>query len=119
MTFVLLPSVGTVMLKFDVKSAVNQTYNEANMMSIGRKFDPKPASLRCSRVRLGDPEATPSPVNTMSTSPTSSTRSTSLTSSTGSSTSQVGPASDSSNNTEGGVNVGAIVGGALQNVDSE
>jgi len=35
------------------------------------------------------------------------------------STAQPAPASDPSRVTEGGTNVGAIVGGTLQNVDSE
>jgi hypothetical protein len=85
-----------VALTLDAKSAPGQAYDQATMIDIGRKFDLKSASLLCLQVWLGDPEASPSPVNTVDTFPTTG----------------------ASNNTKSGPNVAAIVGGTLQNVNS-
>jgi len=40
----IFPSIDVLMLRFDTESSVNQTYDQATMISIGRKFVLEPAS---------------------------------------------------------------------------
>ena len=89
-----------IILTLNAKTSPDQTYNDGAAILTGRKCDFEQPSPFADRVCLGDPEETPKPIPTVSSSIVST------------------PTSGS--DSEGGkTNVGAIVGGMPKNLDFE
>ena len=105
------------------KTLPNQTYDDTTAILIGRKFDLEQSSPFVDRFSLGDPEETPNPIPTITvrieSSATTPRESTITKSSTGQPAPTNGTVGSYSESDEGGkTNIGAIVGGTLQSLDS-